>query len=99
VFLCNCACFEHNSYEPNLYSGCYDIIHTDEQQHDIVFWFQDLCIPVWGKDSFFLVLLINANFATYYFPYHSAELMLMLAWLKLIFAIILFGSCEAILDM
>ena len=48
---------------------------------------------------FFIVLLINANFATYYFPYHSAELMLMLAWLKLIFAIILFGSCEAILYM
>ena len=39
------------------------------------------------------------TFATYYFPYHSAELMLMLAWLKLILAIILLGSCEAILYM
>jgi hypothetical protein len=46
-----------------------------------------------------LAVEFNANFATYYFPFHSAELMLMLAWLKLIFAIILFGSCEAIFHM
>jgi hypothetical protein len=40
------------------YSGYHDIIHTDEQQHDIVilevypvFWFQDLCTPVLYNDT------------------------------------------------
>ena len=36
-----------------------------------------------------IVLLINANFATYYFTYYNVSLVL-------IFAIIVFGSCEAI---
>jgi hypothetical protein len=85
-----------------LYSGCYDIIHTDEQQHDIVFDSKTFASQCEVRIVFFysfIVLLINANFATYYFPYHSAELMLMFAWPKLIFAIILLGSCEAILYM
>ena len=29
--------------------------------------FQDLCTPVWGKDNCFIVLLIDANYATFYF--------------------------------
>ena len=55
----------------------------NNSMHDIVtlqvypvFWFQDFCTPVWGKDRgffcfFFLILLINANFATYYVTYYN----------------------------
>ena len=39
----------------------------------------------------FIVFLINANFATYYFNYYNVEFMLIFAWLMLIFVIILLG--------
>jgi len=70
--LCNCACVEHNSLNLILYSGCHDIIH---------WWTAWYCDPWCISKTFapqcevkivvFIVLFINANFATYYFTYYN----------------------------
>ena len=69
-----------------LYSGCHAIMHTDKQHHDIVI---PEVYPVFFSKTFtpqcevkivvFIVLLINANFATYYFTYYNVEFMLIFA--------------------
>ena len=65
--------------------------YCDPLRYILYFVFKTFASQCEVRIVFLIALLINANFATYYFPYHSAELMLMLAWLKLIFAIILFN--------
>ena len=67
--LCNCACFEHNSYKPIfLYSGCHDILNTDEQLDlRYILYFKTFAPQCEVKIIVFIILLIDANYATFYF--------------------------------
>jgi hypothetical protein len=64
--LCNCAFFEHNSYKPIfIFRLPWYIKYWWTAWSEVYPVFQDLCTPVWGKANcfFFIVLLIDANYA------------------------------------